>query len=468
MKALPGSRASGRLAGEILELFAGGAFSFWHWIPVNNVLTTHGHLTADTLEEWMMRIHPRDQSDFLRFIDREWKHGEPPSFIEYRFNANRQRDWIRVRHTASCTPRGEDSVLSCLIENLPLTSNSGSPLEKMEDELKGAEAELLRFVESALDLRIEANPVPRLELLQRAIGADLMVLVHFGSKVVVTDALPLSWDQSSAEAERHIPLIEALASMDPTVQTQPFELDLADDDDDDDEVTHFMVNPIHWGEGFKGALCAGYRNKQNRLNDHGMTTRLSLISAFSDGQLGRLQKVRAREEILERFQKSAAKRPHGDHSVTETTAAVAEHHTSPPRRLALEEASLKGATILLVEDEVAVRKLVRKLLEMLGCSVIEAPSGREALNLWSGISDQVALVVSDIVMPEGVSGWDLAKELHHHHPALGILLTSGYDELPEEHGLHKSPRIAYLQKPYEVRTLKATLSRLIKASPQTA
>lgn len=115
-----------------------------------------------------------------------------------------------------------------------------------------------------------------------------------------------------------------------------------------------------------------------------------------------------------------------------------------------------------------MRKLVRKLLEMLGCSVIEAPSGREALNLWSGISDQVALVVSDIVMPEGVSGWDLAKELHHHHPALGILLTSGYDELPEEHGLHKSPRIAYLQKPYEVRTLKATLSRLIKASPQTA
>ncbi len=224
----------------------------------------------------MMRIHPRDEADFLRFIDREWKNGEPPSFMEYRFNANRQRDWIRVRHTASCTPRGEDSVLSCLIENLPLTSTGGSPLEKMEDELKGAEVELLRFVESALDLRIEADPVPRLELLQRAIGADVMVLVHFGSKVIVTDALPLSWDQSFAGAEPLTPLIE------------------------------------------------------------------------------------------------------------------------------------------------------------------------------------------------GVSGWDLAKELHQHHPALGILLTSGYDGQPEEHGLNKSPRIAFLQKPYEVRTLKATLSRLIKASPQTA
>jgi len=410
----------------------------------------------------MMRIHPRDQSDFLRFIDQEWKNGEPPSFIEYRFNANRQGDWIRVRHTASCTPRGEHSVLSCLIESLPLTSTNESPLEKMEDELKGAEVELLRFVESALDLRIQADPVPRLELLQRAIGADVMVLVHFGSKVVVTDALPLSWDQSAVEAELHIPLIEALASMDPADQTQPFELDLAGGDD---EVTHFIVNPIHWGEGFKGALCAGYRNKLNRLDDHGMTTRLSLISAFSDGQLGRLQKVRAREEILERFQKSAATRSEKD---LPTAAPAAEHHAPPSRHLALEEAGLKGATILLVEDEVAVRKLVRKLLEMLGCSVIEAASGREALDLWSGISDQVALVVSDIVMPEGVSGWDLAKELHHRHPALGILLTSGYDELPEEHGLHNSPQIAFLQKPYEVRTLKATLSRLITAGPRAA
>lgn len=119
-----------------------------------------------------------------------------------------------------------------------------------------------------------------------------------------------------------------------------------------------------------------------------------------------------------------------------------------------------GATILLVEDETAVRKLVRKLLEMLGCNVIEAASGREALDLWPKIRDQVALVVSDVVMPEGVSGWDLAKELHQQHPSLGILLTSGYDELPEDHALKDLPQIAFLQKPYEVQRLKATLSGL--------
>jgi CheY-like chemotaxis protein len=465
-EAIPAGKVGGRLASEILELFAGGAFSFWHWVPVNNILTTHGNLTADSLEEWMMRIHPRDQSDFLRFIDREWKCGEAPSFIEYRFNADRQGDWIRVRHTASCIPCGEQSVLSCLIESLPLTKDSETPLEKMEDELKGTEVELLRFVESALDLRIQADPVPRLELLQRAIGADVMVLVHFGSRIVVTDSLPLSRDESTTpDSELHIPLIEALASMDPADQTRQFELDLPGRATD---VTHFIVSPIHWGEGFKGALCAGYRRKENRRGDQGATARLSLISAFSDGQLGRLQKLRAREEILERFKK-----------VTFGNEVESASHTTPPetvnlipavplRRVALEEATLKGATILLVEDEVAVRKLVRKLLEMLGCSVIEASSGREALSLWPDIFDRVALVVSDIVMPEGVSGWDLAKELHLNHPDLGILLTSGYDELPEEHGLHGRPQIAFLQKPYEVRTLKNTLSRLISLAPDAA
>ncbi len=459
-----GVRTGSRLASEILELFSEGAFSFWHWVPVDNTLSTHGNLTAETLEEWMMCIHPRDQSDFLRFIDREWTVGEPPGFIEYRFNRNRQGDWIRVRHTASSTLRGDQTVLSCLIESLPLTNEHESPLEKMEDEWKGAELELLRFVESALDLRIQADPVPRLELLQRAIGADVMVLVHFGSKVVVTDSLPLSWDQSSADPDPHSSLIEALASMDTADRKQAFELELSGQDN---AATHFIINPIHWGEGFKGALCAGYRSKENRLDNHGMTTRLSLISAFSDGQVGRLQKVRAREEILERFQQTAAHRGPAGGSGSRSGGDAGQAAAPSSRQVALEEVNLTGATILLVEDEEAVRKLVRQLLEMLGCSVIEATSGREALALWTKISDEVSLVVSDIVMPEGVSGWELAKELHLRHPSLGILLTSGYDEMPEEHGLRDRPQIAFLQKPYEVRTLKATLSRLLTGVPRT-
>lgn len=130
--------------------------------------------------------------------------------------------------------------------------------------------------------------------------------------------------------------------------------------------------------------------------------------------------------------------------------------------------SLDGCNILLVEDESSVRKLVRKLLEMLGCQVVEAVSGKQALDLWSEIGDKVAVVVSDIVMPEGVSGWELAKELHDRDPSLGILLTSGYNERPEDHGLGDEPSVAFLQKPYDSGNLKKTLARLLEHREKSA
>ena len=130
--------------------------------------------------------------------------------------------------------------------------------------------------------------------------------------------------------------------------------------------------------------------------------------------------------------------------------------------------SLKNTTILLVEDEDGVRKLVRKLLEMLGCDVIETSSGHDALNLWPEIQRKVSLVVTDVVMPGGVSGWDLAKKLHSTHPDLGILLTSGYNERPEDHGLGAEKQIAFLQKPYEAMDLKRLLFQLLTGEPAKA
>lgn len=130
--------------------------------------------------------------------------------------------------------------------------------------------------------------------------------------------------------------------------------------------------------------------------------------------------------------------------------------------------SLKNNTVLLVEDEDGVRKLVRKLLEMLGCEVIETSSGHDALNLWPEISEKVSLVVTDVVMPGGVSGWDLAKKLHSTHPDLGILLTSGYNERPEDHGLGAEKQIAFLQKPYEANDLKRILFQLLTVEPAKA
>ena len=120
-----------------------------------------------------------------------------------------------------------------------------------------------------------------------------------------------------------------------------------------------------------------------------------------------------------------------------------------------------GIRVLLVEDEASVRKLAKKLLEVMGCSVIEADCGREALRMWPDVRDGIDLVISDIFMPGDISGWDLARELHLRHPNLGILLTSGHTQQPGEQGLGDIPQIAFLQKPYGIGSLRSTMASLI-------
>jgi len=82
--------------------------------------------------------------------------------------------------------------------------------------------------------------------------------------------------------------------------------------------------------------------------------------------------------------------------------------------------------ILLVEDEDAVRLLSRRLLEKFGYTVYEAASGRSALTMCRAQSLQFDLLLTDVIMPEGVSGRDLAEELRADNPRLKVILMSGY------------------------------------------
>lgn len=133
-------------------------------------------------------------------------------------------------------------------------------------------------------------------------------------------------------------------------------------------------------------------------------------------------------------------------------------------RLSTLRSDLGGIHVLLVEDENSVRKLVRKLLEMIGCKVTESTSGKDALERWPSLADDISIVVSDVMMPGGVSGWELARQIHERNPQLGILLTSGYDERPEDHGLEGVAEVSFLQKPYDVSRLKEELQSLTLAS----
>ena len=89
---------------------------------------------------------------------------------------------------------------------------------------------------------------------------------------------------------------------------------------------------------------------------------------------------------------------------------------------------IKGGkeTILLVEDEPVVRELVREILETYNYSIVEAGSGVEALRIWDQHDGKIDLLLTDIVMPEGLNGRELAKQLKGRKPDLKVIFSSGY------------------------------------------
>jgi CheY-like chemotaxis protein len=91
-------------------------------------------------------------------------------------------------------------------------------------------------------------------------------------------------------------------------------------------------------------------------------------------------------------------------------------------------------TVLLVEDESAVRRLGCRILERRGYTVIEAESGAGALQIFERMAPAISLIVTDVVMP-GMSGVELARRLRLMKPSLRVLFTSGYtaDEI-QRHG----------------------------------
>jgi signal transduction histidine kinase/ActR/RegA family two-component response regulator len=676
--------ASGRgLAGEILDLYTGGAFTFWRWTPTTDSLVTHGSLMGESLKDWMMRIHPRDQAAFSQFLDQDWQ--QAPSFvsIDYRFNANRHGDWIRVRHTGGLSGIGGQTAVSGLVEIISPPTRSRTLLERMEGEMIEAESRLQDFLNGAFAMSGASDPEPLLELLRKTLRAETVTLVNLDSRLDITGMVtPGGGGSAFRIGDLGGPLRKALSSLNGDSSPEVFELDL---DATRAEYPWVTAKTVVMPNGNVAAvLCAGFRTTRGRSGARRFHSTLSLASTLTASRICRQQEASHRRDLLaqlrqaqrlssigrltggfahdlnnlltvvqghlhlldkafacrdweaaveplaqirqsseqaadfsERLLLFGARRPlepkvcdlnrlverfvtmmrrvleenieirldldssiasvradesmlrdvlmnllvnardamiaggmvtirtssvtrnfageggaplpfvclsvsdngsstHSDHlpallesldlqeidtkgsglGLYHVASIIAEHGgrvepcgdptktnqllllfpantakpetraTNPSSRPAAEnlvEAHLRGNTILLVEDETAVRKLVRKLLEVLGCTVIEAVSGREALDLWPEIRDRVSLVVSDIVMPDGVSGWDLARELHHRHPDLGILLTSGYGDLPQDHGLGGIPRIGFLQKPYGVNTLREQLSALTSA-----
>ncbi len=106
-----------------------------------------------------------------------------------------------------------------------------------------------------------------------------------------------------------------------------------------------------------------------------------------------------------------------------------------------------GRRILVVEDNDSVRRLTCRRLSEFGYQVTEAANAVEALEVLAQDPD-FDLVFSDIVMPGGLSGVDLAREIAHHFPHVHILLTTGYAEEMLHSPDEGWPMPALLRKPY--------------------
>ncbi|HLZ53625.1 MAG TPA: ATP-binding protein, partial [Verrucomicrobiae bacterium] len=106
-------------------------------------------------------------------------------------------------------------------------------------------------------------------------------------------------------------------------------------------------------------------------------------------------------------------------------------------------------TILLVEDETALRRLMQRVLERHGYQIHAAISGVQALEIWRERREGIDILVTDMVMPDGMNGRELADRLRTDKPDLKIIFCSGYaNNMPgKDSPLHDNE--SFLEKPFE-------------------
>jgi len=118
-------------------------------------------------------------------------------------------------------------------------------------------------------------------------------------------------------------------------------------------------------------------------------------------------------------------------------------------------------TLLLVEDEPSLRALVRTVLSRLGYHVLTAASGVEAREVWNRHRGQIHLLITDMVMPEGVSGPDLARTLRQKYPGLKVIFTSGYSVDLTREELQLEEGVNFLGKPFKPGHLAQTIRKCL-------
>ncbi len=137
--------------------------------------------------------------------------------------------------------------------------------------------------------------------------------------------------------------------------------------------------------------------------------------------------------------------------------AAAEALSAPKPAAAARQMNGNG-TVLIAEDEEAVSLLAASTFREHGFKVLTAPNATEALDLWARHSPDVVLLFTDMVMPGGISGHDLARQLRDQRPTLPVIFSSGYSRDLLTGGMDLQEGVNYLPKPYRPDDLSAIIA----------
>lgn len=129
---------------------------------------------------------------------------------------------------------------------------------------------------------------------------------------------------------------------------------------------------------------------------------------------------------------------------------------SPSAVAALQERRWSG-TALVVDDEEALRRVSRIVLEKMGLQVLEAEDGIAGLERFRTAGDAIKLLVLDLTMP-GLGGGEVLREIRRVRPTLPVIIASGYDHADAAALFQQDPYLRFLQKPFNLSTLRAAVA----------
>ncbi len=339
------------------------------------------------------------------------------------------------------------TIMQGLVRKLEHTEDQVETLQQLFDTTERAAAftrQLLAFSRRQviqpriIDVRAVASGISR--MLQRLIGEDIVLTVHNPSTLPAIEADPSMLEQ----------ILLNLAVNARDAMPQGGQLLITTDqvtvpDSHDSERVFVRIRVQDTGCGMSESVKARIFEPFFTTKEVGKGTGLGLATVF--GIVKQHSGIIEADSEVGRGTTFSILFPACDEQPEVTIAEPMTSTTMPAGG---------SETILLVEDEPLLRELAQAVLSSAGYTVLEAGESAEAFSVWNEHQENIDLLLTDMVLPGGMNGRDLAAELQRTKPGLKVIYTTGYS--PDILDAHLAPT-NFLQKPYP----PEVLARIVRA-----